>query len=113
MNRGLFSSDFIAAVMIFIAALLIVGPMWNSLNAQVFNLEENRKIHMASLQVSDILLRTSGSPSGWNETFVYSIGISDELRIINATKAKYFYQFMASNYSEAKFMLGAGAYELA
>ncbi|MBI5224668.1 hypothetical protein HY989_02265 [Candidatus Micrarchaeota archaeon] len=113
MIRGLFSSDFLAAMVIFIAALLIVGPMWNSLNAQVFNLEENRQIHQTALQISDFLLRTSGSPYGWNTTNFESIGISDELRVINATKAKYFFQLMASNYSDSKYMLGAGPYDMA
>ncbi|MFH0970978.1 MAG: hypothetical protein ABIG96_01770 [Candidatus Micrarchaeota archaeon] len=112
MNKGLFSGDFVVGLAIFLVILLIVSPMWSSVTTQVENSEAERRLQIAGIEVSETLLRTKGFPEDWNSTSVISIGLAGETRVLNATKAKYFFQFMESNYTDAKFMLGAGAYDM-
>ncbi|MEK6954572.1 MAG: hypothetical protein AABX01_06175 [Candidatus Micrarchaeota archaeon] len=113
MRKGLFTSDFIVGLVIFIAALLIISPMWGSLNLQVDNQERTRDMQASALSATDTLIRTKGSPENWNNTFVKSIGLVEgEERILSANKSRYFFLYMISNYSDAKFRLGAGAYQL-
>ncbi|MFH0971074.1 MAG: hypothetical protein V1835_00755 [Candidatus Micrarchaeota archaeon] len=113
MRKGLFSTDFLIAITIFIVILLLLSPMWDSLNRQVFGREVTRSMQTAAIGAGDILLRTRGSPETWNTTNVKSIGLAENLRMLNITKCKYFFQLLSSNYSDVKFMLGAGAYQLA
>ncbi len=112
MLKGLFTSDFIAALAIFIAALLIISPLWGSMNNQVTNLERSRNMQVSAMSASDILIRTTGSPENWDVNTVKSLGLANGQRILNATKCGYFFQFLASNYSEGKFMVGAGEFEM-
>ncbi len=114
MSKGLFSSDFLAALAIFIVILLIVGPFWASLNGQRESLEATRRLQNAAMLSSELLLRTSGQPENWNSTYVTSIGLAgSSQRILNVSKAKYFFEYMGANYYEGKYKLGAGAYQMA
>lgn len=112
LNRGMFSSDFIAAMAIFIVAMIIISPLWGSINRQTENQETTRAMQSAALTATDILLRTGGYPENWNTTNVRSIGLAQEERIINATKAKYLFQLFITNYTDVKYMLGAGAFQM-
>ncbi len=102
-----------AGLAIFVVAMLIVGPIWGSLNAQVNSIEENRGVQRMALAASEALVRTRGFPENWNTSNVQGIGLAGtEERVLDATKSKYFFELLASNYTETKFKLGVGWYEL-
>ncbi|MFH1750780.1 MAG: hypothetical protein ABH863_03820 [Candidatus Micrarchaeota archaeon] len=113
MRKALFTSDFVAGLAVFLVAFLIISPMWGSVNYQVQNQEMSRDMQATALSATEILLRTKGSPQDWDNNSVKSIGlVESEERILSANKSRYFFLYMATNYSDAKFRLGAGAYDL-
>lgn len=112
MNRGQFSSDFITALGIFIVALILIGPIWTSVNIQTENIERSRNMQTIALGAADDLIRNPGSPQNWNTTNFRGIGLATEPRVLSANKSKYFFQLFSTNYTELKFMLGAGAFDL-
>jgi len=111
--KGLFSIDFVVGLSIFIVAILLISPMWQSMNTQAENLERSRDMQATAASATDILLRTTGSPPQWNNTYVKSIGLIDsDERVLDANKSRYLFLYIESNYSDAKWRLGAGAYEM-
>ena len=108
MRAQAWSMDFAASMVIFSTALLLMLFAWNysvqqSHDQTSFNVMEN-----AVIAASDSLIRHGGSPEGWNQSNVVTIGLSSSENVINETKAE---SLMQMNETDLKRLLGIGNYE--
>lgn len=92
--------DLMIAVIIFAAGILIFFVYTLNSSRQESALENLR--YEGSV-VSSVLL-SPGSPAGWNESNVISIGIADNGKI-NETKLASFYAISVSDYQKSKSLL--------
>ena len=109
MKGQLFSSDFIISVVIFSAAIMLLLPLWNDINYQIADAEAKKDLQIAVSSISDLLVKSPGSPSNWTPTDVKSLGLSNTRRVINLTK---FESLRQLNYSAVKALLGIYQYNL-
>src|SRR3989344_7361296 len=107
MKGQLFSSDFIISVVIFSAAIMLLLPLWNDINYQIADAEAKKDLQIAVSSISDLLVKSPGSPSNWTPTDVKSLGLSNTRRVINLTK---FESLRQLNYSAVKALLGIYQY---
>ncbi len=110
-----------AIVFLFIATLSTLA--WDNLNAQIASAEQRKDLEFAVFSSSESLLKTPGNPVFWdasNVSAMKSFGLatvsSDSgalagSHVLNASKAVFFLQLLEENYSDAKRVLGAGAFE--
>jgi uncharacterized membrane-anchored protein len=108
MKAQAWSMDFAASMVIFSTALLLILFAWNyavqqSHEQTSFNVMEN-----AAIAASDSLIRHGGSPEGWSQADVMTIGLASSENVINETKAE---SLMQVNDTDIKRLLGIGNYE--
>ncbi len=111
-QRGLFSTDFAIGLVLFMVVLVMVLPLWDDIRFQTLSDSEQRFLQTRALSVSDILLRSPGSPGDWNESNVLSIGLANEEHVLNISKVHSLFNLLNSDYDRAKSLLGIPAYQL-
>ena len=100
--------DFAASVVIFSTALLVVLFTW------AYTVQQNQQqitmnqMDNAVMDASDSLIRHAGSPNGWNQTNVNSIGLASSENVLDEAKVA---AFLAIDDSTAKKLLGIGNYD--
>ncbi len=120
-RRGqVFVLDLVFGVIIFLFAVASASALWEDLFSQVQSAEQRKDLEFGVFSSSELLMRTSGNPVGWNSSglaSVKSLGLAAQSNgsadgyVLNASKAVFFVQLLESNYSDAKSLLGAGAYD--
>ncbi len=104
--RGLLSGDFVVGLVVFVVVLSFLLPLADDLWRQTSTVSEERHLQGQALSVSDLLLRSPGYPSDWNETTVQSIGLANEEHVLNSTKVLRFLNVLNADYYTAKSRLG-------
>jgi len=110
MKGQIWSLDFITSIVIFLAVLIPLFFVWSYVNMQNQSQILFNEVESLTLSVSDSLIRTKGSPEGWDNASVESIGLASEENILNSTKVSSFL-FMGNNeYNRTRAIL-TGGYE--
>ncbi len=109
----LLTIDFVLSLAIFVSIMLTLVGIWSTVGTQVRDVESRRELQMISLAVSDMLVRSPGSPNNWNSTNVSSIGLAKIERILDLAKIR---EFLKMDYYDVKDKvrlggLGTGLYE--
>ncbi|MEW6329208.1 MAG: hypothetical protein AB1468_03770 [Candidatus Micrarchaeota archaeon] len=105
----LFTIDFILGLSVFIFILLALLALQTQLESQVESGKARTEMQLIALRISDVLVRTKGTPADWNASNVIRIGLCDEPRAINVTR---FLRLKQLSNETARAILGAGPYSL-
>jgi hypothetical protein len=70
------TGDFIIATTVFLLAIGLSVFMFNSSIKQIKNEQEEDFMHVTAVSVSELLIKTEGSPKNWNSSNVKSIGLA-------------------------------------
>ncbi len=99
MAKGqIFAYDFFVSVLVFTSLILIFNFTWLYLEEQTRAKIEFGEMQEITFFVSDILIRSQGNPSDWNETNYAMLGLAKEENILDYEKLKMFHKM---NYSSA------------
>ena len=102
------SLDFITSVVIFLIVLVPLFFVWSYVNIQNQQQMLFDEVETLALSVSDSLIRTKGSPEGWDITNVRQIGLASEENVLNATKVSYFLTMGSTDYNRTRALLTYG-----
>lgn len=108
MKGQLLSSDFILGAVIFLIVIGFVVSFWFYVDFQIKSNEEKKETESRIIRVSDILIKSPGSPENWNGTNVSSVGFYADRGRLNLSKI---INFLDLGYQEAKHKLGLQGYE--
>ncbi|MBU1197067.1 hypothetical protein KJ765_00995 [Candidatus Micrarchaeota archaeon] len=108
----MFSSDFAIGLLVFLVVLALILPLWDNIRFHTVESANQRMIHSRALAVSDMLVRSPGSPSDWNETSVQSAGLANTEHLLNVTKVLLFMNALESDYYHIKSLIGIPRYDL-
>jgi len=122
-DRGqVFSGELLIAYVVFTLVLIIVVYLWGNTVKDILESEDTYELEKRAVDVSEKLIRTSGSPETWNRTNVYSVGLVNDSRHLNEDKMLDFVYLMSpteyenscgggiSNYECNKHLTGVGVY---
>ena len=106
----LITSDLVMAVFILIVMIpLIVLSFESSIDAAAENAKEN-DMNTAAVKISDLLVRTGGYPSNWendiNSTIV--MGLASQDKTLDASKL---YAFLNADYGKTKEIMNIRGYD--
>jgi hypothetical protein len=104
----MWSMDFTISVMMFFIALVLVLFAWNYVASDNYELRMLDEMETTGLLVSDVLIRTPGTPADWNTTAL-AIGLASDENIVDETRARNFLFYM--DYNESKRIMGIRNYE--
>jgi len=108
MNRAqMFSLDYIMSVVIFTMILVILLPVWGTVNQQIQDAEARKEMQMVSISVVELFSRSTGNPSNWTNESIFSIGLANSAHVVNATKVL---ELRKIDYRTAKSLLGMNPY---
>ena len=108
-KRGqMWSMDFGISVIMFFAAIILVLFAWNYIASESYDNQLLVDMETTGLAISDVLVRTEGSPPDWNTTAL-AIGLTSEENIINDDKLRSFLSYIS--YNESKRIMGIRNYE--
>ncbi|VVC04945.1 Uncharacterised protein [Candidatus Burarchaeum australiense] len=102
-----FSIDYVLSVCIFLFILLLLLPIWGTVNQQIADSEGRKEMQMAAITGVELLSRSQGNPFNWTNETVTSIGLADEPHVVNATKIL---ELQKVNYPKSKSLLGLNQY---
>ncbi len=103
MKAQIWSTDFIASVIVFFLIFTTLMISWNYLNQKNAERMTMEEMETAALLVSDTLLRIPGFPENWNESTVQSLGLAMKENVLNESKVKMFFSL---DYEKIKELLG-------
>jgi len=93
-NKGQISSiDLLVSILFFVILFIALRNIWQENIVTVALESEQFQMQMYSNQALNVLLKTQGDPTNWNELSPNSInliGISDSKDVINSTKLRAF-----------------------
>lgn len=108
MRAQMWSMDFvISAVMFFVSVVLILFA-WNYVTTENYEQMVFNDMQNTGLIVSDVLVRTEGSPPDWNTTAL-AIGLASDDNVIDENKLRNFMDYMS--YNESKRIMGIRNFE--
>lgn len=105
MKAQIWSLDFAASLTVFLMVLLPLFFVWSYVNVQNRQEMELDEMERLALSISDALVRTGGSPGGWNSTDVKSIGLASSENVLDAAKVS---EFLSMDYNKTKAVLSGG-----
>ncbi len=111
MHKGQIASiDLFIAVTIFLILLGVVLNAWNLYNIRLQGNIEYEKMQLKAFYVSDMLVKSSGYPSAWEEDIssAEAIGLALSDRDLSQQKLS---AFLAMGYNTSKQMLKISPYE--
>ncbi|MFH1106796.1 MAG: hypothetical protein V1787_02775 [Candidatus Micrarchaeota archaeon] len=112
MARGLFTSDFVLSLAIFMIVLALAAPLWDHVRAQAAYSSVQYRIQADALAASDALVRSPGNPRDWDAASVMSMGLADEEHMLNGTKVSMMFNMLKADYPAAKGRMGLAPYDL-
>ena len=112
MAKGIFTSDFIVSLAVFVVVLAMAAPLWDGIRSQAAFSSLQKQTQADALTAADALVRGAGSPREWDAGTVKSIGLADEEHVLNATKARQLANMLKAGYYSAKGIMGLAPYEL-
>jgi len=104
--------DLIVAMMIFLVIVLMFMWAWGDANSNVWGYENSKTHREKAMNVLDVLLRTSGGPSNWEDLQnvtggnVTSIGLVSEPSVLDRAKLR---RLSDIPYDEARRIMGFGS----
>jgi len=104
----IWSLDFITSVVIFLVVLMPLFFVWSYVNIQNQQQLLFDEVESLVLYVSDSLIRTKGSPEGWNTANVEIIGLASGENVLNATKVSYLLSMGNDEYNRTRTLLAGG-----
>ncbi len=106
----IFTIDLMAAMFIFIVLLTAVMLMWNRYVAIADNQVEYDEAQIMAYQISDILIKSQGRPSNWeeNSSKALIIGLASSDRTLSSAKIN---AFLNMSYNDSKKILGIPYYD--
>ncbi|MFH0961880.1 MAG: hypothetical protein V1820_04315 [archaeon] len=104
----LFSFDFAASAVVFLAFFLIFFLSYTRLNEETRHSENLREMISTATALSSVLCTSGGFPAGWTNETVLTIGLAEEENVISLSRLQ---QFGNVSYSASKQFLPAGAFE--
>lgn len=110
MKGQIISTDFIAAVFLFITIFALFMTVWYS-NVNYFQqVAEMQNMEKIASRALDIMVKSGGYPDNWESSpaSASTIGLADSDRKLNANKLS---AFIAMNYATAKDKLKTEGYE--
>ena len=100
-SRGqVFSGEFILAYMVFLVVLTLVIYLWNTNYRAIGMAEGQKEIHYSAVNAAENLVRTSGSPTGWDRFNVESFGLVNMSRRLDPRKLLEFAESMNNSLSD-------------
>jgi len=110
LTRGqAYSIDFIFSAVMFSLVLLVLLPLWSTLDVQLRDAESRKEMQISTVAIADLLTRSTGSPANWSNSTVFSIGLANRAHELNTTK---FLRLKDVTYVDAKSLLGIAAYNI-
>jgi hypothetical protein len=110
MKGQVWSLDFITSIVAFLIVLIPLFFIWSYVNIQNQQQIIFDDVETSTLSISDSLIRTKGSPEGWNTTNVKIIGLASEENVLNSTKVSYFFTMGNTEYNRTRTVL-TGSYD--
>ena len=119
----MFSAELMLAYVIFTIVLVVVVYLWTSTVRDILESEETYDIESTAVDVSEGLMRTAGSPEGWDKENVQAAGLANGSRNLQKDKILAFVDLLdvtkydndcpggISNYECNKHLTGAGVYD--
>jgi len=103
--------DLIVAMMLFISIMFIAFSTWAEANITVFQFDNVNSMKNRATDALDILLKTRGSPSNWedlnlSQANVSSIGLVSENSVLDSSKLE---KLLEMPYDESRRLMGFGA----
>ena len=108
MKGQMWSMDFIISFIMFFMAVVLVLFAWDYATTENYEQMLFNDMQSTGLIVSDVLVRTSGSPQDWNMTAM-AIGLASEENTIDENKLRNFVFYM--DYNDSRRIMGMGSYE--
>lgn len=116
-ERGqLFTSDFIFASAMFVAALLLVHGYTNIASMRMQHSNEIHEREYAARRTAQMLVISQGIPQNWHalpDQNIRAIGLSSEPNVLSEEKIKRFKKLADENYAFLKEILGLQKYDIA
>jgi hypothetical protein len=119
----MFSAELMLAYMVFTIVLVIIIYLWTSTTRDILGAEGTSDMESTAVDVSEGLMRTTGSPEGWDKDNVQSTGLANASRNLQEDKILSFVDLMdparfdnscsggLSNYECNKHLTGVGVYD--
>jgi hypothetical protein len=104
----MWSMDFVISVMMFFLSVVLILFAWNYSAAENYEQMIFNEMQTTGLIVSDVLIRTGGSPPGWNITAM-AIGLASEENSIDDARLRNFLLYM--DYNNSRSIMGMRNYE--
>jgi len=108
MKAQMWSMDFVVSVTMFFIAVIMILFAWDYTASENYEQITFNEMQSKGLIVSDVLVRTGGSPSDWNETAM-AIGLVSEENIIDEDRLRNFIFYM--DYNDSKGIMGIRNYD--
>ncbi len=109
MRRGQISTiDLVVASLIMVLILLSVMDVWNTVVVRFSSFSESMTLRREALQAAELLVKTPGSPAGWddgtvNATAVSYMGLVNRENVLDEGKLE---ALAAADYGDLKAILG-------
>ena len=84
------SADFMFAMIIMLIVIGAAASSWDRVMYLIRQKTQRTELRRLGLAVSDVLVRSPGTPSDWNSSSVLSIGLVDEHNVLNKGKIQEF-----------------------
>ena len=89
----IFTTDFFIAFFIFSVLLIITMISWNDYNSKLEKNIESDILETKAFQISNVLVKSEGSPTNWDYDDVLVIGLAEFDRILSIDKVNSFVSF--------------------
>ena len=85
-----FTIDFLLASFIFSVLVIITMLYWNNYNAKLEHDIKSNLLETKAFQISNVLVKSEGSPKSWNPDNVQVIGLAESDRVLSLEKVNSF-----------------------
>ncbi len=108
MPKGqLFSGDFMLSIGIFFVVIIVILISFTRISEQTRAEDLRADLDSGSIFATDVLMKTEGFPSNWDNTSVIVPGFLDN-GTLSSTKI---FRFTQLDYSRAKYMIGLSEFD--
>jgi hypothetical protein len=115
-HRGqIFSTELMVSISVFLGALIAFLFVWNSMHGNYAEEQSDARMQVALIGISDAAVMSPGNPADWDITAgenASSFGFAVERGVLSPSKLYSMQGYFAANYSDMKYKMGAGGYEL-
>lgn len=109
-----FSMDFISSIVPFLFILTLILLIWFNINYKIDQRENNLEIQNKITSLSEILIKTEGNPSNWEdptiqENEIKSLGLASNDNVVDSGK---FFRLVELDYIPVRKKLGIPRFQL-